>query len=75
MKIRTQDAAQYLDYGEVFAELYGRNGMAAVFVRNRFHQKPVRIGVYESMARAKGVLYEMDLAFQAQKQVFYAPAE
>ena len=74
MKIRTQDARQYLDYGETYADYYGE-GKAAVYVRNHFHQTPVCIGVYGDMSRAKGVLYEADLAFQARKRVFYAPAE
>ena len=74
MKIRTQDARQYLEYGEAFADCYGE-GEAAVYVRNYFNQTPVCIGVYENMSRAKGVLYEIGLAFRARQRVFYAPAE
>lgn len=75
MKIRTQDARQYLEYGELYADCYDGNGRAAIFIRNQFHPKPVCVGVYESMSRAKGVLYEADLAYQARQRVFYAPAE
>lgn len=48
MKIRTQDARQYLEYGEIYAE-YSHDG--------------------------KGVLYEVDLAYQTGQRVFYMPAE
>lgn len=75
MKIRTQDAKRYLDYGEISADYYGNSGQAAVYLLNRLHAEPVCIGVYEDMGRAKGVLYEIDLAYQARKKVFYAPAE
>ena len=60
MKIRTQDARQYLEYGEIYAE-YSHDGKGAtVYVRSRFH---------------KGVLYEVDLAYQTGQRVFYMPAE
>ena len=38
-------------------------------------QEPVCIGVYEDMGRAKGVLYEIDLAYQRRQRIFYVPAE
>ena len=75
MKIRTQDAKKYLDYGEVNADYYGDCGQAAVYVINRFHPDPVCIGVYEDMGRAKGVLYEIDLAYRNRQRTFYAPVE
>ena len=60
MKIRTQDARQYLEYGEIYAE-YSHDGKGAtVYVRSRFHNGAMFVGVYEDMARAKGVLYEVD---------------
>ena len=75
MKIRTQDARQYLEYGEIYAE-YSYDGKGAtVYVRSRFHNGALFVGVYEDMARAKGVLYEVDLAYQAGQRVFYMPAE
>ncbi len=75
MKIRTQDARRYLEFGEVYADMHVDGKKAAVYVRNRLNLEPVCVGVYESMFRARGVLYEMDLAYQARKRVFYAPAE
>ena len=56
MKIRTQDARQYLEYGEIYTE-YSHDGKGAtVYVRSRFHNGALFVGVYEDMARAKGVL-------------------
>ena len=75
MKIRTQDARQYLEYGEIYTE-YSHDGKGAtVYVRSRFHNGALFVGVYEDMARAKGVLYEVDLAYQTAQRVFYMPAE
>lgn len=75
MKIRTQDARQFLEYGEIYAE-YSHDGKGAtVYVRSRFHNGAMFVGVYEDMARAKGVLYEVDLAYQTGQRVFYMPAE
>ena len=75
MKIRTQDARQYLEYGEIYAE-YSHDGKGAtVYVRSRFHNGAMFVGVYEDMARAKGVLYEVDLAYQTGQRVLYMPAE
>jgi hypothetical protein len=75
VKIRTQDARQYLEYGEIYAE-YSHDGKGAtVYVRSRFHNGAMFVGVYEDMARAKGVLYEVDLAYQTGQRVFYMPAE
>lgn len=48
---------------------------ATVYVRSRFHNGALFVGVYEDMARAKGVLYEVDLAYQTGQRVFYMPAE
>lgn len=75
MKIRTQDARQYLEYGEIYAE-YSHDGKGAtVYVRSRFHNGALFVGIYEDMARAKGVLYEVNLAYQTGQRVFYMPAE
>jgi hypothetical protein len=75
VKIRTQDARQYLEYGEIYTE-YSHDGKGAtVYVRSRFHNGALFVGVYEDMARAKGVLYEVDLAYQTGQRVFYMPAE
>ena len=75
MKIRTQDARQYLEYGEIYTE-YSHDGKGAtVYVRSRFHNGALFVGVYEDMARAKGVLYEVDLAYQACQRFFYIPSE
>ena len=75
MKIRTQDARQYLEYGEIYTE-YSHDGKGAtVYVRSRFHNGALFVGGYEAMARAKGVLYEVDLAYQTGQRVFYMPAE
>ena len=75
MKIKTQDARQYLEYSEIYAE-YSHDGKGAtVYVRSRFHNGAMFVGVYEDMARAKGVLYEVDLAYQTGQRVFYMPAE
>lgn len=73
MKIRTQDAKQYLEFGEVYAD--DREDGAAVYLRNNLNRIPVCIGFYEDITRAKGVLYEIDLAYQAKQRIFYAPAE
>ena len=59
----------------MYADMHVDGKKAAVYVRNRLNLEPVCVGVYESMFRARGVLYEMDLAYQARKRVFYAPAE
>ena len=75
MKIRTQDARRYLEFGEVYADKYADGKKAAVYVRNRFNPEPVCIGIYEDMSRARGVLYEIGLAYRAWERVFYAPAE
>ncbi len=75
MKIRTQDGKRYLDFGEVYIDSHGNSGQAAVYVRNRLNPAPVCIGVYEDMNRARGVLYEIDLAYQARKKIFYCPVE
>lgn len=75
MKIRTQDTRKYLEFGEIYARSYGNSGQAAVYVTNRFHLEPVCVGIYEDMARAKGVLYEIDLAYQERQRIFYVPAE
>lgn len=72
MKIRTQDARQYLEYGEIYTE-YSHDGKGAtVYVRSRFHNGALFVGVYEDMARAN---YEVDLAYQTGQRVFYMPAE
>lgn len=47
MKIRTQDARQYLEYGEIYAE-YSHDGKGAtVYVRSRFHNGAMFVGVYK----------------------------
>nr|DAZ17985.1 MAG TPA: hypothetical protein [Caudoviricetes sp.] len=46
-----------------------------VYARSRFHNGALFAGAYEDMTRAKGVLYEVDLAYQAGQRVFYMPAE
>lgn len=74
MKIRTQDSEKYLDFGEAFVGLDWKGG-GAVFVANQYHKEPVCIGTYSDVARAKGVLYELDLAYRTGQKVFYAPAE
>lgn len=75
MKIRTQDSRYCPEYGEIYTE-YSHDGKGAtVYVRSRFHNGALFVGVYEDMARAKGVLYEVDLAYQAGQRVFYMPAE
>ena len=48
---------------------------AMVYARSRFHNGALFAGAYEDMTRAKGVLYEVDLAYQAGQRVFYMPAE
>lgn len=46
MKIRTQDARQYLEYGEIYAE-YSHDGKGAtVYVRSRFHNGALFVGIY-----------------------------
>lgn len=56
MKIRTQDARQYLEYGEIYAE-YSYDGKGAtVYARSRFHNGALFAGAYEDMTRAKGKL-------------------
>lgn len=75
MKIRTKDGKRYLEFEEVYAEEFGHAGQAAVFAINQNHKSPVCIGVYGDMNRARGVLYEIDLAYQSGQKVFYAPAE
>lgn len=75
MKIRTQDGRQYLEFEEAYIDDHGNSGEAAVYVRNRLNPESVCVGVYEDMSRARGVLYEIDLAYQSQQKVFYAPAE
>ena len=73
MKIRTQDAKQYLEYGETFIERSGNR--SAVFVRSRYQSKPVLAGIYEREERSKGVLYEIGLSYKGQERVYYMPAE
>lgn len=75
MKIRTQDARRYLDYGETYADVYGNGEQAAVYALSRFYPEPVCVGVYEDMNRAKGVLYEISLAYKQHERIFYVPAE
>ena len=75
MKVRTQDGRKYLEFGEIHVSDYGDNGRSALYVTNCFHMEPVCIGVYEDISRAKGVLYEIDLAYQRRQRIFYAPAE
>lgn len=73
MKIRTQDAKQYLEYGEAYAERYGSR--SAVFIRSRYQAKPVLAGIYEDEARSKGVLYEIGISYEYQDRIYYMPAE
>lgn len=70
MKIRTQDAKRYLEFGESYIMDY--LGSCAVFINN---QEAVMAGLYEDEARAKGVLYEIGLAHSSCQRVFYMPAE
>ena len=75
MKIKTQEARKNLEYGEIYAE-YSYDGKGAtVYARRRLHKGALFAGAYEDMTRAKGVLYEVDLAYQAGQRVFYMPAE
>lgn len=73
MKIRTQDAKQYVEYGEAYIERYGNR--SAVFVRTRYQSKPVLAGFYENEERSKGVLYEIGLSYKSQDRIYYMPAE
>ncbi len=72
MKIRTQDARQYLEYGEAYTADYGSG--SAVFVRTRYQSESVLAGIYDDEARSKGVLYEMGLAYKNQERIYYMPA-
>lgn len=54
---------------------YMQNTATMVYARSRFHNGALFAGAYEDMTRAKGVLYEVDLAYQAGQRVFYMPAE
>lgn len=74
MKVRTQDATRYVEYGETFASYYGKDGEAGVYMVNLLHQKPVLLGIYEDMERARGVMYEIGVAYQNHERVFYAPS-
>lgn len=60
MKIRTQDAKRYLEFGESY--ITDCLGSCAVFIKTRYNQEAVMAGLYEDEARAKGVLYEIGLA-------------
>lgn len=71
MKIRTQDARQYIEYGEAYTADYG--GRSVVFVRTRYQPKPVLAGIYEDEERSKGVLYEMGTAYKNQERIYYMP--
>ena len=72
MKIRTQDAKQYLEYGEAYTAYCG--GRSAVFVRSRYQPKSVLAGTYEDEERSKGVLYEMGMAYKNHERIYYMPA-
>ncbi len=72
MKIRSQDCNRYMEYEEVFAAPL-RDGRGALYALNRHHDKPVCIGAYSDMGRARGVLYDMGLAYQGGSRVFYLP--
>lgn len=73
MKIRTQDANRYLEFGENYIEDH-LDG-AAVFVKSRYNHEAVMAGLYEDAARARGVLLEIGLAHSSCQRVFYMPAE
>lgn len=73
MKIRTQDAKRFLDFGECYISAC-RQG-SGIFIQTRYNQKAVLAGIYEDDSRAKGVLYEIALAHSHRERVFYMPAE
>ena len=73
LKIRTQDANRFLEFGEVYAEQ--SRGRGAVYLQNRIHFRPVLVGVYEDIERARGVCYEIAQAYQNGERIFYAPAK
>ncbi len=75
MKIRSQDGNRYMDYGEVYAAPWRGQGRAALYALNEFHENPVCIGIYDDMDRARGVLYEIGLAYQNGERVFYLPVQ
>lgn len=72
MKIGTQDAARYIEFGEAYISPYGSS--YAVFVKSRYASDAVLAGLYEDKARAKGVLYEIGLAHEKKTRIFYMPA-
>lgn len=73
MKIRTQDAQQYLEYGEAFIQSHGSE--TGVYLRSHYQKTPVLAGIYENDARGKGVLYEMGLAYENRELIYYMPAD
>ena len=73
MKIRTQDARRFLDFGECHIE--NCNSGTGVYIKTRYNQEAILAGVYEDDARAKGVLYEIGLAHSGKTKVFYMPME
>lgn len=73
MKIRTQDARQYIEYGEAFIQRHGSE--TGVYLRSRYQKVPVLAGVYEDEARGRGVLYEMGIAYKERESIYYMPAE
>lgn len=73
MKIRSQDCNSYLDFGEVYVQPY--QGRAALYVLSRYRSKPVLAGVFEDMARARGVAYEIAWAYEHRQPVFYIPPQ
>jgi len=72
MKIRSQDAKKLLDLCECYVADCS-TGEAGVYVKSRYGKDAALVGVYESEARAKGVMYEICLADCRKERVFYMP--
>ncbi len=73
MKVRTQDSERYLEFGETHMAQYGT--AYGVFISNHYHNQAMLAGVYAEEARARGVIYEIGLSYQAKDRVFYMPME
>lgn len=73
MKICSQDRTGIYEFGSVWI---GKHPACSIICGRSYSEKDaVILGAYSDPARARGVLMDIETAYQKKKSVFYMPEE
>lgn len=71
MKIYSQDGTGIYEFGSVWI---GKHPTYSIICgRSYSEENAVILGTYSDIARARGVLFDIDTAYQKGKSIFYMP--